>query len=379
MSNDRTGGAMELGRRVRALAGAGLLATTLLAGCEDKPSVADETSGPKTAAAATGSAVTSADTSASKTIASSTSMASASTSSAPSAALPEGHPFRHIAADCEVVVTSDLAKVRAHPAFAKEIQPKLEAFLNASPKDPNLVRILTEAKLAGFSAKSPHSLAVCVKPVAGAPKPSFGFLIGSDLKPGTFASLVEKVATPDDKTKLKDLDGAKVLSSPKVTMGQLSDGVFALTDREDVFKSLMPTRDVLKINVDVSKEISFFVAESIIQKELAKPGAKGAELFGDMTSLRGHVDLSTNKIVLRATCKSDAAALKIQAMVILAKDKLAQEKLPDNPFGAADMVRAIDAKAEGNVVTLETTIPPKTLEDGAKVLGAQLEAILKKP
>lgn len=310
------------------------------------------------------------------------SSASASpTTPPPGPVIPAGasNAFAHLASDCQLVVGSDLVRLKSHAAFAKEVVPKLEALLaGKSAKGGKAERIRDYMNQMGLTVDSPKNVAVCARGW-GEGKPTFGMLLGSDLKAGSFVSLLEKDPKGDALGKLSELDGVKVLSSDKVVIGQLPDGVFALADKQEIFKSLIPSADHLKnYEIDATKELALYVGEELIDKEFSKPGKKGAELFEDVKVIHAYMDLAKNEIVLRAVCDSAVGAMKLSAIITLAKDKIADDKLKDNPFGAADMVRSTTTKTEGSDVIIRMTIPAASAGELAKVAGAELEKLIKK-
>lgn len=315
-----------------------------------------------------------------------TSTAPSGTASAPSPALPGGTAFAHVSSECELIVIGDIAKVRALPAVAKQLVPKLdELYKKAKPKNEALKKAVATARELGLTPSTVQNVALCGKGF-GQDKPTFGALAATELKPGSVISFFEKATgTSGSGGPLKDLGGSmkevggvKVVAAPNGVVGQLSDGVLQYASQDEMFALLVPTSDALsRLSVDATKELAFYASEPFIKRELRKPGSKTAEAFEDVTELHGLVDLVTSKATVRATTTSSFAALKLATGVALMKDDIAKENLGKNPYGAADIVRSIVATTDGADVLLEATIPASSLDAAAAGMAKELEELEK--
>lgn len=297
----------------------------------------------------------------------------------PTLAAGAANAYVHAASSCEGVITVDLVKVRANAVVAKDILPKLDALLATKPKDERTSKVLELLRESGLTAKSPQNAAMCLRN-SDQEKISGGILLATDLPKGAFDKFIEKASAAGKADKFKDVDGVKVLGGEHVALGQLQDGVFAASDSEANFKLLIPaSNNVSTLGIDLSKELSFFLNETFVKNRLANPkSGDAAEVFENVKEIRGFIDLTANKLMIRAKCFSAFQAIKLQTMLALTKDKIADEKLAKNPFGLADIVRSLTMTTDGDDLILEAPIPATTLDQLGKLAAAELDKILKK-
>lgn len=295
----------------------------------------------------------------------------------PSLVAGAANAYVHASSSCEGVITLDLAKVRSHAVVAKDILPKLETLLTHKFKDERAAKVLEFLRENGLSTKSPQNAALCLRN-SDQPKVSGGLLLGTDLPKGTFEKFAEKVSAGGASDKFKDVDGVKIVGGERVAMGQLPDGVFAASDSDVNFKVLIPvTNNVSTLGIDLTKELGFFLNETFVKNRLAK-GGDAADVFENVKEIRGFVDLTSNRLVVRAKCFSSFQAIKLQAMLALLKDKIADEKLAKNPFGLADIVRSLTMTTDAEDLILEAPIPAATLDQLGKLAAEELDKLLKK-
>lgn len=295
----------------------------------------------------------------------------------PALAAGAANAYLHAASSCEGVITLDVVRLRANAIVAKDILPKLEALLANKPKDERAGKVLEFLRESGLTTKSPQNAAACLRN-SDQEKVSGGVLLATDLPKGTFDKFIEKVSAGGKADKFKDLDGVKILGGEHVALGQLPDGVFAVSDSEANFKVLIPaTNNVSTLGIDLSKELSFFLNETFVKNRLAKSG-DSADVFENVKEIRGFIDLAANKLMVRAKCFSAFQAIKLQTMLALAKDKIADEKLAKNPFGLGDIVRSLTMTTDGDDLILEAPIPAATLDQLGKLAADELDKILKK-
>lgn len=212
-----------------------------------------------------------------------------------------------------------------------------------------------------------------------APDPSFGVLLGTDLKPGSFQTVFDKInETATQKLVLTDVGGVKVGQKDNVTFGQLNDGVIAIADTSNTFMTLIPSADnVAKFKLDTSKAISLFVSSAVLKK-LDKPGSKGNEFVTGINEVTGYLDMVTNKAVFRAACKSEEEAKKLQGIAnVLSTSDDMKQKAAGAPMGAGEILKSMTARIEGKDVIIDLTIPSSSIDEAAKLLSQELDKALK--
>ena len=299
--------------------------------------------------------------------------APASASAAPTApSAPLGAPGKaaaHLPSDCDGVVTLNIAKVLAHPAFASQVVPALdEAMKKASTEGPEAAKVDAFFKETGISPRAFSDIALCIKD--GGSEPLVGFVAAGSITPDSIVPAIEK-GDPSAKDKIKDLDGRKVLSDGKFTLGQYSDGSLGFAQTDDMFRAMGGTGDAAtaKYRIDGNKEISLVIPEGSIAK-LAK-GQAPAEL-SSVKSISISLDLTGGKAVVRAATTSADEAKKLEAMFNLLKSE-AGGKLAGAPPGTAELLKSATTRVEGNDLVIEAALPADAMSSLATLIAAGLK------
>lgn len=288
-------------------------------------------------------------------------------------AASSGSAASHLPAECDLALHVDLAKVVAHPLIAKELIPVLDEMIaTPAPKDEKFKAFQAFVKENGFDIKkSLKDAALCMTNL-DAGKPDVAMILAGDFKPETIVASIEKNRTPSNKTPIIDIDGRKALSDAKFTMGQLADGSLGISDKAETWKGLNATGDsaTSKFKLDLGKEIALSIPDGVIKKAIEKnPPRKGADELKQIKTLAGFVDLTGYKSEFRLGCESADAANKINAYIVVAKSEFEKQAPPS----AAEALKSLKTRVEGNDVIIEATIPQAALEDSVKMMKATLE------
>ena len=313
------------------------------------------------------------DTDKAKAGSSASAAAPASTSAAPTApSAPLGAPGKaaaHLPSDCDAVVTLNIAKVLAHPAFASQVVPALdEAMKKASTEGPDAAKKDAFFKETGISPKAFSDLALCIKD--GGSEPLVGLVAAGSITPDSVVPAIEK-GDPSAKDKIKDLDGRKVLSDGKFTLGQYADGSLGFAQSDDMFRAMGSTGDAAtaKYRIDGNKEISLVIPEGSIAK-LAK-GQAPAELSA-VKSISISLDLTGGKAVVRAATTSADEAKKLEALFTVLKSE-AGGKLAGAPPGTAELLKSATSRVEGNDLVIEAALPADAMTSLATLIATGLK------
>lgn len=296
---------------------------------------------------------------------------------APTSDSPTGAPgasaSAHLPAGCGLAMTLDLAKVWAHPAVAKDITPRLEAFLSTPASKPEPKKFQDMLKELNLGPKSLSSLALCVG--MGGNDKAFSVFLGGDLKPNTILPAFKKLVEAEGKGKEKDfqdVDGSTVLTLNDDFLGQYSDGVLGISDTIDLWKSGAATgSNAASYKLAQGHDLGLYLSQATIEKELMK-GRKGDELFKEMKEVTGFVDLGTRTVNLRISCKDAEGAKKLDSMISLAKGELMKDT-SKVPFGLDKALKDMTQKLDGTDVVFESQIPEESLATGIAALAAQLD------
>jgi hypothetical protein len=281
--------------------------------------------------------------------------------------------YNHLPADCDVVARLDISKLMAHPAVAKDVTPLLDQIAQKKDsKDADFKAFQGFLTETGLNLKTSFkSAALCVRGVAQQPK--FAMIIAGDLKPETIVAAMEKAPMRGKKPTVVDIDGRKAISDAKFTMGQAADGSLVFSDDKALFQAATAVSDSYrsKYQLPLEGEIGLAVAETLAKSMSAKdPSMKE---FGGVGRISASLDLAASKAVARLSCASPEEATKL----VLMKAQFKEKAGATSQFGEGKALESANSKVEGKDVLIDITLPAEVMDQGAKLVSAELAKALK--
>lgn len=284
---------------------------------------------------------------------------------------PLGAPGKagsHLPADCDAVATMNIAKILGHQAFASKVVPAIdEAMKKATTEGKDAPKVDAFLKETAISPKAVSDVALCIKNAS--PEPVWGVIVAGSFTPDSVVPALEKADGAEFKGKIKDVDGRRVISDDKATLGQYSDASIGLAATVDLWKSLAATGDnaTSKYKLDGAKDIMISLPEGSVAKF-----AQGEPQLASVKSATISLDLSSSKFMARIATTSAEEAKKLDAVITLLKSQ-AGSNMADMPPGTAELLKALTTRVEGNDLIMEANIPAESINALAALIAEGLK------